>query len=171
MACLTEDTLAKCKHLGWPDHKDECRDAFSMMKSAIAHLVLPLSIPFRGPRPGETLESVIIVRDLDGVAFNHDVDSLVPLVAAGEQDDVWVVFQVDGLLIGCAGAKMDSAVKPNRNKRRYVRSAIGQHRTDPEHLRRFEYVTGRFPVRDNALGSLNRESSVVIGSFIKPPVG
>jgi hypothetical protein len=60
-----------------------------MMKSAIAHLVLPLSIPFRGPRPGETLES-LIVRDLDGVAFNHDVDSLVPMVAAGEQDDVWV---------------------------------------------------------------------------------
>ena len=56
-----EDALSKCKHLGWPDLKDECRDAFSMMKIAIGHLVLPLSIPFRGPRPGETLESPLSV--------------------------------------------------------------------------------------------------------------
>ena len=53
------------------------------MKSAIAHLVLLLPIPFLGPRLGEAHEGLII-RDLDGIALNHP---FVPLIAAGHQED------------------------------------------------------------------------------------
>ena len=44
-------------------------------------LEFPSSVPFRGPRLGEAFEGVV-VRDLDGVALNHNVYSSVPLVAA-----------------------------------------------------------------------------------------
>jgi len=49
----------------------------------------------------------VIVGDLNGVALDDDVQSCVPLVAAGRQDHVRVDPQVDGLLLGEAGAEVD----------------------------------------------------------------
>ena len=112
-----------------------------VMEPAVAYLVSPTPVPFGGPRRCNTSEHVI-VGDLDGVAFYHDIQPGVPVVAAGGQDHVRVAAQVGGLLLALTGGEMNDPVKPHGNQRRDVRPTIGPDRRDPEQLGRFEYVTG-----------------------------
>jgi hypothetical protein len=73
-----------------------------------------------------------IIRELDGVALNHDVYSCVPVIAAGCQNYVRIATQVDTLLLGRAGAEVDGFVEPDGNERRNVRPTIGPDGRDPE---------------------------------------
>src|ERR1700730_13598530 len=62
-------------------------------EAAVAHRELPASVPLGGPHVGEALERSF-VGDLDGVPLDHDVQPLVPAIAAGGQNDVRVGAQV-----------------------------------------------------------------------------
>jgi len=53
-----------------------------MAERSLAHRVLPLTIPFTGPRQGEPVERGV-VGDPDRVALDNDVQALVPPVAPG----------------------------------------------------------------------------------------
>jgi hypothetical protein len=59
----------------------------------------------------------VLVSDLSGVAFDHDVQLLVPVVAAGGQDHVRVGAHVGVLLRLGAGGEVDGSVGPDRDDR------------------------------------------------------
>src|SRR5215831_10658808 len=103
VTCLAEGAFPKRQDLRGPDGEHDCGAAVFVVKRAVAHFVLPLSVHFLSPGLREAFERVII-RDLDGVALNHDVYSCVP-VAASCQNYVRIPIQVDRLLLGRAGAR------------------------------------------------------------------
>ena len=115
-----------------------------VVEAAVAHQIVPSPVPLRGPHLGQVGEYVI-VRDLDGVAPDHDVQSGVPLVAAGGQGDMRVGPEVDGLLLSGTGAEVEGPIGPDRNQRRDVRPAAGPDGGDPEQLGRFQHLAGLIP--------------------------
>jgi hypothetical protein len=102
-----------------------------VVKGAGACFELPSAVPLPGPRVRKAFENVI-VRYLDGVALDNDVDSSVPLIATCRQNDVWVSAQVKRLLFSGTGAEVDRAVEPNGDERSNVWSSIGPDRRDPK---------------------------------------
>src|SRR5215470_20282864 len=80
---LAEVAFAERENLGGGDgeHQDPfC--ALGVMEAAVAHLVLPLPGPLRGPRLGEAVERGG-VGDLDRIALDHDVKPRFPVVSPG----------------------------------------------------------------------------------------
>src|SRR5487761_1408014 len=148
---VAEVALGEREDLGgrYREHQDRL-NAIWVVEAPAAHLVLPSSVPLRGPRLSEALEQVI-VGELDGVTLDDDVQPCVPVVAASRQDHVRVAAQVDGLLLGSAGAEADGAVEPHGDERGHVRSAVGPDRGDPEQLRRFERPAGLIPPGGNGI--------------------
>ena len=72
MTRLAEGALGIREDLGRCDREHgDCPNTFAV-KGSVAHLVVPSSVPLGGPRVGKTLKH-IIVSDLHGVAFDHDV--------------------------------------------------------------------------------------------------
>src|SRR5262249_16646982 len=101
---LAERALAERKHLGGA-HRHGQGLAGAVVQAAVPRLVLPSPIPLRSPRLGETLER-LVVGDLNGFAFDHDVEPVIPFVAAGRQYHIGVVAQVNGLLLAGARAEV-----------------------------------------------------------------
>jgi len=131
VTCLAEGAFPKRQDLRGPDGEHDCGAAVFVVKRAVAHFILPLSVPFPSPGLREAFERVII-RELDGVALNHDVYSCVPVVAASCQNYVRIPIQVDRLLLGCVGAEVDGFVELDSNERSNVRPTIGPDGRDPE---------------------------------------
>src|SRR5688500_6665239 len=115
-----------------------------MVEGALAPLELPAPVPLRAPGVGESLQR-LVVRDLNGVALDDHVEPVVPAVAAGRQDHVRVGAQVDGLLLGVAGAEVEGAVEPDRDERGDVWSPGCTDGGDPEQLRRLDGFHGVVP--------------------------
>src|ERR1019366_8852816 len=149
VARVAESALCEREDLDRPDreHEDllwEDIEFIVVVKAAVADQVLPSSVPLRRPHLGQTRERVI-VGDLDSVALDHDVQPCVPLVAAGGQDHVRAGAQVDGLLLGEAGAKVDGPVHPHGNERCDVGPPVGPDRRDPEKFGRLERQASLIP--------------------------
>jgi hypothetical protein len=90
---VPEAPLGEGEDLGGRHREYEGRTAILVVKAAAARLVLPSSVPLGRPRVSEALEHVL-VGGLDCIAFDHDVEPPVPLVAAGGEDYVRVGAQV-----------------------------------------------------------------------------
>src|SRR5215510_5282627 len=131
VTCLAEGAFPKRQDLRGPDAEHDCGAAVFVVKRAVAHFILPLSVPFPSPGLREAFERVII-RELDGVALNHDVYSCVPVVAAGCQNYVRIATQVERLSLRSDGAEVDGFVEPDGNERSNVRPTIGPYRRDPK---------------------------------------
>src|SRR5215467_2780856 len=145
VAGVAEVAFAKREDLAGGD--GEHQDPFcapGVVEAAVAHLVLPLPGPLRGPRLGEAVERGG-VGDLDRVSFDHDVKPRVPVVSPGQQDHVRVAPEVDRLLLGGAGAEVDGAVGPHGHERGDVRPAVCPDRGDPEQLGILERLAGLVP--------------------------
>ncbi len=113
-------------------------------EAAAAGGELPAAVPFGGERLGDSCEHGV-VGDLNRVAFNDHVQSLVPPVAAGGQYHVRIGAQVGELLLLRAGGKPDGLLGPRRDDRGDVRPAIGPDGGEPEQLGGFEHLAGVLP--------------------------
>src|SRR5262245_51009321 len=131
VTCLAEGAFPKRQDLRGPDGEHDCGAAVFVVKRAVAHFILARSVPFPSPGLREAFERVII-RELDGVALNHDVYSCVPVVAAGCQNYVWIATQIDRFLLRRASAEVNRFVEPDGNERSNVRPTIGPYRRDPK---------------------------------------
>src|SRR5262245_12757200 len=165
VTCLAEGAFPKRQDLRGPDGEHDCGAAVFVVKRAVVHFILPLSVPFPSPGLREAFESVII-RELDRVALSHDVYSCLPLVAASCQNYVRIATQVDRLLLGRARAEVDGFVEPDGNERSNVRPPSArtveiENNSAVSSIRRVSCHSVA-----TAPGSLNRVSSVVIGSFM-----
>jgi hypothetical protein len=60
-----------------------------VVKAAAVRLVSPSAIPLGGPCHGEAFEHVVVA-DLDGVAFDYDVESSLSVVAPGRENHMRV---------------------------------------------------------------------------------
>ncbi len=94
VTCVAEEALSEREDLGGRDREHENRiweDLVFIMvvKAAVAHQVLPSSVPRGSPHLGEAFEHVL-VGDPDGVALDHDVEPFLPVVAASRQNHVRV---------------------------------------------------------------------------------
>ena len=112
---VAEVALGEREDLGGRDREHEGRPPTWVLKAAVVHLELPLSVPPGGPCHGEALEHVI-VSDLDRVALDHDVEPFFPVVASGRQNHVRVPTQVHGLLLSSTSGEVESAIKPYGNQ-------------------------------------------------------
>jgi hypothetical protein len=108
----------------------------------------------------------VLVRDLNGLTLDDDVEALLPLVAAGREDHVRVAPQVDGLLFARAGGKVEGIVEPNGHERRHMGSAIDSDRRNPPKLRLLQHTSGLAPPGRDRVRSLKRVSSSVRGSLM-----
>jgi hypothetical protein len=146
--------LAWVKTLAAVDREDHGRAAHArMVEAAVADLIPPPPVPFRGEGHGDAVERVLTGEE-DSLAFDHDVKTLVPLVAPGRQHHVRVGLQVRELLLLRTGGKADGAVGPYRDDRGDMRPAIGADRGDPEQLGAGKRLACLFPPTAVALGSL-----------------
>ena len=69
-----------------------------------------------------------LVSNLYGVAFDHEVEAVSEVVAAGREDAMWVVLDVLLLLFAFAGAEVERLVEPARNERCDVGPPVRAHR-------------------------------------------
>jgi hypothetical protein len=114
-------------------------------EAAVVHLVAPAPVPLRRPRLCQTFEDAL-VRHLDGLALDDDVEPSFPLVAAGRQDHVLVGSQVYRLLLAGTGGEIDGVIEPDSDEWRDMRSTVGPDGRDPEQLGVLECAASHFPV-------------------------
>src|SRR5205814_4513231 len=126
------------------DREHESLTTIFVMEDAVDRLEVPPSVPFRRPCLRKTFERRAVAY-LHRRAFDHDVETSVPGVAASEQRDARVLAQVDGLLFVGTSREVDDAVQPHGDERCGVRTAVGAHRREPEQLGAFECATGVVP--------------------------
>jgi hypothetical protein len=69
-----------------------------------------------------------LVAHLNGVAFDDQIEALPEVVAAGRQDAMRVALDVPLLLLTLAGAEVQRAIEPDRDKGCDVRSSVRAHR-------------------------------------------
>src|SRR5437763_15434965 len=99
MRGVRELSLAEGQYLVGRDREHECSPMATRLQEAVlAHREPPASVPFRHPGLGEATERVVI-GDLDRLALDHDIQAAVPGVAAGGEDNVTMVLQVQSLLL------------------------------------------------------------------------
>jgi hypothetical protein len=65
---------------------------------------------------------------LDRLALDHDVQAVVPGVAAGGEDHVRMVLKVERLLLFRTGAEVQPVLGPDRHQRSDVRPTVCTHR-------------------------------------------
>ena len=81
----------------------------------------------------------------DRDAFDRDVQTALPGIAAGGQDDVLVPPQIDRLLLLAPGAEMQRVVEPDRDEGADIRSTVGTDGGDPEQLGGVKLAAGSVP--------------------------
>src|SRR5260221_11543370 len=140
---LAECALAERKDLVRSYREDQGFPG-EVMEAAVACLVLPSPVPLVCPRLSQALQHRV-VGDLNGVALDHDVQPVLPVVAAGYEDHVRVAAQVDRLLLARAGGEVNGAVEPDGNQRRDVRPSVCADRANPEELGRLDHLAGLVP--------------------------
>ncbi len=155
VTCVAEVALGEREDLGglYTEHEDRIWEDLVfivVIKAAVAHQVLPSSVPLGSPHLGEAFEHVM-VGDPDGVALNHNVEPFLPVVAAGRQNHVRVPTKVYGLLFGVGSAEVDGLVMPHGNDRRDMRATVSPDRREPKHLGCFEHAMRLLPSRGNGV--------------------
>src|SRR5512132_190305 len=94
-------------------------------EDAVTHVVGPVVLRF--PEPGQPMQPALVA-DLNGVAFDDEVEALPEVVAAGREDAMRVALDVPLLLLALAGAEVKRAIEPDRDERCDVRSSVCAHR-------------------------------------------
>src|SRR5215510_1468374 len=148
VACVAEVALAEGEDLGGCYREDQGHTAIFVVKRTVTDLVVPSSVPLRGPRRREAFQRAVVA-NLDGITLDHHVQPTVPAVAAGGQGHVRACAQIDGLLLAGAGGEVDRPVEPHGNQGCDVGPPVRPDRADPEQVGRLQRLAGLIPARGN----------------------
>jgi len=107
--------------------------AIAMMKAVDADGVIPTTVPLVRPRFGDANEFLLGFHSVRH-AFDHDVETLIPIVAARGEGHVIVVRQIHALLFFGSGSEEQGVIDPHGNERRDVGSPVSTDRGNPKEL-------------------------------------
>src|SRR4051794_17811298 len=145
IARLRELTLGEREHLRRSDGEHECRAALVMERVAFDHEV-PVAVVLGAPEVGQLAQSRGVRHAYRG-AFDHDVESVLPLVASRREHHVWIADEVHRLLLLCTRAEVEVVLGPNRRQWCDVGPAVTANRGDPEQLGGLEHPANVGPRR------------------------
>ena len=122
-----------------------------MLEAALSDPIAPSPVPLSCPGISEAAE-LLVVGDPVCVALDDDVESVLPIVAAGRQDHMRAVGEVGGFLLAGSGAEVDRFAShtatsgvmcglPSRRKVVIQKSSDG-----------FEYLQGVVPTGGHGVG-------------------
>ena len=86
-----------------------------VLEARVGDDVVPSPVPLRCPHRGHSLEPIAVLESF-GLAFDHDVEPLVPVIAAGQENDPAVGAEVDLLLLTHPSTEMKCSFRPHRNQ-------------------------------------------------------
>src|SRR5437870_1232854 len=97
------------------------------MEHAVFDLEVPVAVVLAAPQIRQVAQPGF-VGQLNTAPFDHDVESVLPLVAAGREHHLRVPDEVHRLLLGWTGAEVEAVVGPYRRQWCDVRPAVTANR-------------------------------------------
>jgi hypothetical protein len=164
VARVAEGALAEHEDLPGRDSEHERLATVLVLKPVIANRELPLTVPPAGPRLGEERQP-LGVGNAGGGSFDDDVETTLPVVAAGCQNLVRVVAEVDRLCSVRSRAEVEGVLEPDGDQGSHMRPSTLSNGRDPEELGGVRAPAASPQPVGTASGSLKRESSSVVGAF------
>ena len=128
---VTEGAFSKCENLCRGNRKELHLEPVRVKKLSVTSYVLPATVPLRSKRLTHELEYVLI-RSFASLAFDDNVDSVLPIIATGRQNNVGVRAKVCGFLFVRSGREVQCIVYPNGYEWRDVGPSISANAREPK---------------------------------------
>src|SRR5215469_4534458 len=142
---VAKAALSERENLRGSDRIDLCFAAAIMVKAAILDAELPPAVPLGGPCRRQAAQLVIVCHPRR-IALDHNVQALIPAIAAGQEYYVLVATQVDTLLFFRAGTEVQRPLEPDGHERGDMWPAVSPDGAQPEQLGGLQKLPGRVPL-------------------------